>query len=212
MLSACELSAPETHKLFWKRVVFENLELGRTYETLTLFAQVWDADGLEDLDTLLVIHDQAQLFWRLSFEDWVVDQSDPDSPWIGSTALAMPENEPLPAGIYRVVVQDIAGQTAEVRFQVTESTGTAARRLAMEINATIVDNSLIITGPFTQYELWVYQNIGARIAVTPFTDRVDLQTVLPASTNDSELLLYVFAGPPDDPTGYLSGPYLWKRY
>ena len=210
LLAACEISAPETHELYWKRVVFEDLELGRTYETLTLFARVSDADGLEDLDALYVMNDDAQLFWRLTPEDWVIDRSDAGT-WIGSTALAMPEDEPLPAGVYRVIVQDIAGQTAEVRFQVAGTGGAAARRLAAAIDATIQGGELAVSGPFAEYELWIYRNAGSRVAAAPFVDRIDLQAVLPAGTSDAELMLYVFAGPPDDATGYLSGPYFWKR-
>lgn len=211
LLAACEISAPETHDLYWQRVMFEDLELSRTYETLTLFARVWDADGIEDLDALFVMHDRAQLFWRLSAEDWVVDRSESGVPWIGSTALTMPEGEALPAGVYRVIVQDIAGQTAELRFQVTESANAAARRLAAAIDATIVDEELTVTGPFAEYELWIYRSVGTRLAAAPFVDHIDVQAVLPAGVSDTEMLLYVFAAPKDDAICYLSGPYLWKR-
>lgn len=209
LLTACEISAPETHNLFWKRVMFENLELGRTYETLTIFAQVWDANGIEDLDRLFVINDQAQLYWRLSSDDWVIDQSGSGAPWIGSTALAMPEDKSLPGGIYRVIVQDISGKTTEIRFQITENDGPRMTQLAEEINATLQGDELAVIGPFTEYELWAYLSTGSRVFAVPFVDRIDVRSLLSNSTPHQELLLYIFASPSDDQTAYLSGPYLW---
>ena len=210
LLAACEVAAPEAHELFWKRVMFADLRQGRTYETLTLFARVSDADGLDDLDALYVMNDDAQLFWRLTPEVWVVDRSDSGT-WIGSTALAMPSDEPLPAGVYRVIVQDIAGQTAEESFRVTGSTGPEARRHAEAIDVAIDANELTVTGPFASYEVWLYGSAGTRVAAAAFAERIDLESALPEGTLADELLLYVYAEPPDDGSGYLSGPYAWKR-
>lgn len=210
LLAACEVAAPEAHELFWKRVVFADLRQGRTYETLTLFARVSDADGLDDLDALYVMNDDAQLFWRLTPEVWVVDRSDSGT-WIGSTALAMPSDEPLPAGVYRVIVQDIAGQTAEESFRVTGSTGPEARRHVEAIDVAIDANELTVTGPFASYEVWLYGSAGTRVAAAAFAERIDLESALPEGMRADELLLYVYAEPPDDGSGYLSGPYAWKR-
>ena len=210
LLAACEVAAPETHELFWKRVVFADLRQGRTYETLTLFARVSDADGLDDLDALYVMNDDAQLFWRLTPEVWVVDRSDSGT-WIGSTALAMPSDEPLPAGVYRVIVQDIAGQTAEESFRVTGSTGPEARRHVEAIDVAIDANELTVTGPFAWYEVWLYGSARTRVAAAAFAERIDLESALPEGMLADELLLYVYAEPPDDGSGYLSGPYAWKR-
>ena len=212
LLAACEVAAPETHELFWKRVVFADLRHGRTYETLTLFARVSDADGLDNLDALYVMNDQSQLFWRLTPEDWVVDRSDSGT-WIGSTALAMPEDEPLPAGVYRVIVQDIAGQTAEDSFRIDGGAGggAEARRQAEAIEVAIDANELAVTGPFASYEVWLYGSAGSRVAAASFAERIDLESALPEGILADELLLYVYAEPPDEGSGYLSGPYAWQR-
>lgn len=210
LLAACEVAAPEAHELFWKRVMFADLRQGRTYETLTLFARVSDADGLDDLDALYVMNDDAQLFWRLTPEVWVVDRSDSGT-WIGSTALAMPSDEPLPAGVYRVIVQDIAGQTAEESFRVTGSTGPEARRHVEAIDVAIDANELTVTGPFASYEVWLYGSAGTRVAAAAFAERIDLESALPEGMLADELLLYVYAEPPDDGSAYLSGPYAWNR-
>ncbi len=210
LLAACEAAAPEAHELFWKRVVFEDLRLGRTYETLTVFARVSDADGLEDLEALFVMNDQAQLFWRLTPQDWVIDRSAVGI-WIGSTALAMPEGEGVPAGIYRVIVQDAGGQIAEVGFQIAGSTGGAARQWAEAIDVTIEADELAVSGPFAAYEVWLYGSAGTRVAAAAFAERIDLESALPAETAAEELLAYVYAAPPGDPAGYLSGPYAWRR-
>ena len=210
LLTACEVAAPEAHELFWKRVMFTDLRVGHTYETLTVFARVSDPDGLQDLDALFVINDTAQLFWRLTPQDWVVDQAN-DGTWIGSTALAMPENESLPSGIYRAVVQDIAGQTAELRFQIAGSTSPTARRQAAATDVMIEEDELTVTGPFASYEVWLYSSSGSRVAAAAFTQRINLESTLSKNTLTDELLVYVYATPVDRPTGYLSGPYSWQR-
>ena len=222
VLAACEAAAPEAHEVFWKRVVFEDLRVGRTYETLTVFARVSDADGLEDLEALFVMNDQAQLFWRLTPRDWVVDRSGAGI-WIGSTALAMPAGTGMPAGEgapagegvpdggYRVIVQDAGGRIAEVGFHVAGNTGGAARRLAEAIDVTIEADELAVSGPFAAYEVWLYGNAGTRVAAAAFAERIDLASALPADAGAKELLAYVYAAPPGDSTGYLSGPYAWRR-
>lgn len=212
LLAACETAAPQAHELFWKRVVFEDLRLGRTYETLTVFARVSDDDGLQDLEALFVMNDQAQLFWRLTPEDWVIDRSGPGV-WIGSTALAMPADEGVPAGGYRVIVQDAGGQIAELRFRISGSAGGAARQRAEAIDVTIDADQLTVSGPFAVYEVWLYGNAGTRVAAAAFAERIDLESALPAdaAAGADELQAYVYAAPPGESAGYLSGPYAWLR-
>ncbi len=213
LLAACETAAPQAHELFRKRVVFEDLRLGRTYETLTVFARVSDDDGLQDLEAVFVMHDGSQLFWRLTPDNWVIDRSGPGV-WIGSTALAMPPDEGVPAGAYRVIVQDAGGQTAETGFRIAAgSAGADARQRAEAIEVTIDGDQLAVAGPFAAYEVWLYGNAGTRVAAAAFTERIDLESALPAdaAAGADEVLAYVYAAPPDDPAGYLTGPYAWRR-
>ena len=208
LLTACEIEAPQAHELFWHRVVFTDLRLGRTYETLTIFVRASDANGMKDLDALFVINDNAQLFWRLQPRDWLVEQT-PEGTWIGSTALAMPEQEMLPSGVYRTIIQDISGETAELDFEITSSTEPAALWKSEAIKVTIEENELAVTGPFISYEVWMYGSYGSRVSATAFKERIDLQSTLPNNARKEEFLLYVYAAALNEAAGHLSGPYSW---
>ena len=49
------------------------------------------------------------------------------------------------------------------------------------------------------------------MAAAAFAERIDLESALPEGIHAGELLLYVYAAPADDASGYLTGPYAWKR-
>ena len=68
-----------------------------------------------------------------------------------------------------------------------------------------------MTGPFAAYEVWLYGSAGSRVAAAAFAGRIDLASTLSDGTRDAELLVYVYAAPADDSTGFLSGPYSWQR-
>jgi hypothetical protein len=85
---------------------------GAPEERFSFFVLAEDDDGIENLETLYLYHDHEGLRWSLSFEDWL-SFDDNGKTWIGSRAIAMPENERLPRGQYRVVLINKGGERTE---------------------------------------------------------------------------------------------------
>ena len=201
-LAGCETRAPELRELHWQLVDFHDQSLDDRYEALSLFARVSDADGADDLDELYLIFEAGELYWRLTADDWI--QTDRNGAvWIGSTTLAMPGREPFPPGEYRVLVVDIGGERAELRFVLP------ARRSATpapEVRAT--DTGFTVRGA-TDYELWVLAE-GNLVATIDATEPVDLVRRLDGR-DETRYQVYVYGHLPATEQGVLAGPYEWRR-
>ena len=85
---------------------------GAPEERFSFFVLAEDDDGIENLEDLYLYHDHEGLRWQLSFEDWI-SFDDNGQTWIGSRAIAMPDNESLPRGQYRVALINKGGERTE---------------------------------------------------------------------------------------------------
>ena len=112
LLAACSTHPPEILRVQAQQVLVNDPQRGPVYPALSLFAQVNDLDGLEDLQELYLIGDGGQLYWRLDPQTWTRVQQGPDN-WVGSNRLGLPERRFLPAGEYRVLLMDLAGGQSE---------------------------------------------------------------------------------------------------
>lgn len=112
-LSSCGGEAPEVLALAWR------LELrpqkGGSYESLSVFANVHDFDGPEDIESLSISQDSSGLTWVLDDGNWTVFKEGDDT-WMGGSDLAMADRSSLPRGVYRLVATDLSGQRAERSF------------------------------------------------------------------------------------------------
>ena len=90
------------------------------YERLQVFVNVYDENGIDDLEWLFIIHDGAELFWRLNSNQWEQMEANDDI-WIGAPAIGMASNAPFPSGEYRIVVYDASGREHEQSAQLSEA-------------------------------------------------------------------------------------------
>ena len=81
-------------------------------ETLSFFVLASDDDGIADLESMYLLNDEAQIFWKLSVDDWLVSERSGET-WVGSHALSMPGGAPFPRGTYRAVLMDKGGSRSE---------------------------------------------------------------------------------------------------
>ncbi|HOJ99080.1 MAG TPA: hypothetical protein PLW34_05935 [Termitinemataceae bacterium] len=61
------------------RLVYAQKE-GKIEEFLSLFISPADDDGFEDLEELYLIHDESQLYWKLTPQDWLSIEGEENSP------------------------------------------------------------------------------------------------------------------------------------
>lgn len=84
--------------------------------SLSVFARVHDPDGIDDLEGLWVVNDRSELSWSIDASSWTKKRLGNDD-WIGAGGLRMPDGSGLPAGMYRVIVADLAGNRASYEFK-----------------------------------------------------------------------------------------------
>lgn len=201
LLAACETSPPEVYEVSWSLLDFDDRELGRRYESLSLFVRAGDPDGAEDLDELYLIFDGGELFWRLTAATWS-RREHADAAWIGSPRISMPGQEPFPAGEYRLLLLDLGGQRAAARFVIPE------RRRPTPPPEVQVNGSRFEVRGDDRYELWVLSG-NRPLTMLAATGVVDLEQHLTPSAG-TRYQVYVFGQGEGADKGFLSGPYRWQ--
>ena len=209
----CELNPPQVQQLFWQRTVVEDRELDAIYQRLSVFVQADDADGQEDLASLFVIHDDQRLFWGFDSQTWS-EVTRSGATWIGSNALSLPAGGDLPAGRYRVVVQDASGELDQQSFTLPGPPPAAAWELFAGTGIQISGSTISLTGWPQPVEVWLYpaDEGGERLAAAQATDgTVDLAAMVPQRLGDRDFTVFVYAYQDPWRTSVLSGPYAWSR-
>jgi hypothetical protein len=108
VLAGCTGKPPTISRVFARAIYVHDTASGRNSETLGVFLVANDPEGLENLGAFYVINDDAELFWKVESGAWATSTAEGEK-WIGSTSLFMPGSARLPAGPYRVVLQDVGG-------------------------------------------------------------------------------------------------------
>ena len=200
VLGGCETSAPELYELQWLLVDFDDRELERRYERLSVFVRAADADGLDDLGELYVIHDGEELFWQATADTWTRDERD-GATWIGVTSLAMPGEQPFPAGAYRVLLIDAGGERDAARFVMPEQRISTPLPEVRQLGGTFA-----VSGA-ADYNLWIVSE-GVLQESVAASEEIALGGDEYRSGIRYEV--YVFGKLPDADKGALSGPYFWQ--
>jgi len=109
---SCTNSKPEITFGFLQLVLYQTENGPR--EQFSFFIIPEDEDGIENLDELYLYHDREQLRWRIKSGEWITHTQD-DRTWIGTRSIAIPDGG-LPRGLYRAVLVNKGGESAERTF------------------------------------------------------------------------------------------------
>lgn len=110
-VTGCSVSPPEFMSVGARLLVVAVDGDDGKDERLSLFASVSDKDGVDDIEYLYIVHDEEELSWTLTRDDWQRSEEG-SSIWIGSNSLDAP-GPAMPRGQYRVMLVDKAGERAE---------------------------------------------------------------------------------------------------
>lgn len=118
-LVSCSSGPPEILGVEW------NLEtrpmaggVRETRNDLAVFARIHDPDGVDDIESLWVIDDAAELTWHLGPSSWT-KRSLGEEDWFGAAGLTMPDGSAPPPGHYRFVAADLAGNRVDYAFTIS---------------------------------------------------------------------------------------------
>jgi hypothetical protein len=152
-LFSCSQSNPEISYGSLELVYYENG--GNPVERFSFFVLPRDNDGIEDLEELWLYHDWEGLSWSLTSKNWISQTVDGNT-WIGSRAISMVDNSPLPRGLFRAVLVDKGGSRTErlISFDVPSQ----EREFPyLAVNG----NSYRIVSLYPEQNLLVYDNEGS---------------------------------------------------
>ncbi len=162
-LAGCTGEPPVISRVFAQPVFVRDLERNVTWARLGVFLVATDPDGQEDLSAFYVINDAAELFWKVESAAWVAATAEGES-WIGANTLAMPGAEPPPPGDYRVVLQDLGGETVEDTFTIA-ALGPPGD--AEWPSAALENDAIVVTGLQEVTQVWCYAPDGKLAAMLP---------------------------------------------
>ncbi len=149
LASACSGHAPELAALEYRLALRPADPRGtRMTEQLSVFAAVRDEDGYKDLAALHVLHDGEEFVWTLTPETWTRNDRNKET-WVGGTGLSAPDHRALPRGMYRVVLEDLAGESDEGTFFLGTGIETGAESPVLRRTG----DSVVVTSKYGRTEL-----------------------------------------------------------
>jgi hypothetical protein len=155
--SGCSGKAPEISRIYSGPILVHDLGNNRYLTKLVVYAVASDPDGMDDLDALYVIDDDAELYWSIESKSWTSATAEGET-WIGTDGVSMPGGVGFPAGTYRVLLEDQGGYTAEDSFTLSEDTSDPAK--ATYPTVTVTDDAVKVSGGPPNAEIWVYSKDG----------------------------------------------------
>jgi hypothetical protein len=208
LLVSCSGKPPVIARSFARVIYVYDVAHNTKSETLGVYLVASDPDGMENLSAFYVINDDAELFWKVDKTAWVSSTAEGES-WIGASTLSMPTGSPLPAGVYRVVLQNVGGDTVEDTVTVAKRAVGATE--ASFPSAIVQDGEILIKGTAASYEVWAYAPNGgyaASLPVTGASPRIPVKTVASAFPSIANGFTFrVFAWDEKAGFGALAGPY-----
>ena len=108
-----------------------------------------------------MISDTAELFWKVDSTSWVSSTAEGET-WIGSNNLFMPGGAAVPAGDYRVILQNAGGDTVEETFTVASRETSAAA--AAYPTASVSEGAIHLGGAYQSADVWTYGKDGRFVA------------------------------------------------
>jgi hypothetical protein len=177
VFAGCAGKPPSISRVFARAIYVHDTARGTNSETLGVFLVASDPDGVENLSAFYVINDDAELFWKVDSSSWVTSTAEGET-WIGSNGISMPGTMGLPSGPYRVVLQDVGGETVEDTFTVPTRTHSASD--ASYPTARVANGTIRITGAGSSAEVWAYGKDGrfaSSLPVTGASPIIDVATI-----------------------------------
>lgn len=204
--TGCGGAAPEILFADAELFLVEDRATGTVGESLRLYVAVNDDDGIEDLSALSVVHDESDLYWQASAEEWVVVDQDGDS-WIGLPDLRPISGNVFPRGRYRLILEDGSLQETEGSFTITApplETGSVVFPSLITDGPvpTVAADGPVVVRVFTRAGRLV---VSREVSAGPLGD-----AILGEIPEESGLQVYL-SSPPGDAVRLMSGPFELNR-
>lgn len=207
-LLSCTGSAPQIQQTYWQLNVFADKDTNRTYETLTLFVNLADEDGLEDIDTIHLIHDASELFWRLDENSWQFIDTEGEA-WYGSNQLTMHNYQAFPRGTYRLLIADKAGESD--RNEIFIGTESIEIKALTFPSAKVQNQKIIINSLHKIHTIWILDDANQVVKIfTTENKTIPISSLITARERQSATQAYLYYFNETSGYGLVYGPFLLK--
>lgn len=209
-IAACSDNPPEIYQTFWQVNIFNNRENKTIQPQLSLFIQVHDPDGLEDLAEIYLINDKKELFWRLDSESWI-EVTEEDESWIGSNTLSLPHPSMDFTGEYRLLLLDAGGASAEKVIVINHNPISFSELHFPEAELSGGVINLTKGNGSTEYVLWIYGNDERfRAAFNTSEGSIAIDGIVKAHTDLANgFYFFIYQKQKEADFGLISGPFFY---
>lgn len=209
-IAGCADNPPEIYQVFWQVNIFNNCESKTIHPQLSLFIQVHDPDGLEDLAEIYLINDKKELFWKLDSESWI-EVTEDDESWIGSNTLSLPHPSMDFTGEYRLLLVDVGGASAEKIIVINHSPTSSTELNFPEAKLSGGMINLTKGNGYAEYILWIYGNDERfRSAFNTSNGLLAIDIILKAHTDlEDGFYFFIYQHQKEADFGLISGPFFY---
>lgn len=203
IFSACDSAPPELQQVYWQLNVQNDLDRNEIYEALSIWVQAVDEDGRDDIEYIYIIHDEGELMWVLTPDNWNINDRQGEQ-WVGTNLLISADLSPFPRGEYRIVLVDTAGERDErTFFMSTAPTDTSADTLP---EALVTGEELSVKNAENGFSIWGYSGEETFIG-----SMKNLNASVPFSRIEESIpgfdYLYIYSYEVKEGYGFVTGPY-----
>jgi len=207
-LISCSGSAPEIGQIVWQVNFIKTPEKTEILPTLSLFVLVEDEDGITDIDSIYLIHDKSELFWKLKSDTWT-NKVLSGKNWVGSNRISMNDSSILPSGKYRLLVIDKAGDRDSLSINI------AASMLELpSVNSfpeLIIASDIKIDSGYSNNTLRVYDEQMELLKNLKIESGIINKSIIMNDTKNKAHWISIYSYNPEEGTGFICGPYLINR-
>jgi len=201
---SCTGEAPDVRQLFWQLNLAYDPAIDIKYESLSVFAHVADADGIDDVDLMYIVQDKNELLWELDAEGWSKFE-DGEEIWIGSNNIRMNDGSSFPRALYRLIIIDRAGERSSDEFFINADAADVSS--AVFPRAVVNGEEISLDGNFREYTLWFYDEEGNQTKIFTSNEKVlPIESVLNARERQIVRSFYVNTLDPAAGYGFIYGP------
>ncbi|RLD28483.1 MAG: hypothetical protein DRI73_11540 [Bacteroidetes bacterium] len=204
-LNSCSGAAPEIGQIVWQINFLKSPEKTEILPTLSLFILVEDEDGITDIESLYIIHDESELFWKLNSETWITKVISGKN-WVGSNKISMNDHSSLPSGKYRIMVIDKAGDRDSLTINI--ASGMLELPDVYSFPELIIGSDIIIDSGFSDNTLRVYDEPMELLKNLKIESGTINRSIIMKDTNNKAHWISIYSYNPDEGTGFVCGPYL----
>lgn len=192
LVSGCQVHAPEIIQIQGEfRLYAPPSEEEEPGLGLSLFCHVADADGIGDLDEILIDSPGNEIFWKLGPDEWIRREWQGEN-WYGSSGLRFPGGEIPDTGAIRIKVVDKAGEAAQEEILLSVPDWSDLEFPSLEWRG----DHVALLSPYEENVIWVIKGGETVRRFKCPAGLVRLETLLPDSGDNPlfyDLVLYSYS-------------------